>query len=351
VRPSAFGRAGGDLTQALFTKRALEACGVTVEMAATLDPDARGYDLAHLFGVFDPGDAEKQLAACKRANVPVVLSPLWWPLLEFYGHSRACDRILGGDVRRIESRLARVHGIEPGRFLRRGERRNYARRLALQIELMRAADVLLPNSVIEEHLIRKLELQDRPIVVVHQALDIPVIHSPSPARRGVLCVGRIEPKKNQAMLLYALRDVDVDIELVGACYEPEYMKLCRRFMTPRVRWTDMIERDEVLRMMSSAAVHVLPSWAEFPGIASVEAAAMGAHVIVSNDGTECEYFGELAQYVDPRNPRGIRTAIVRALSLPPRQPNDELTRRLQEFTVEAVGERTLRGYRIALSAN
>jgi glycosyltransferase involved in cell wall biosynthesis len=351
VRPNAYGRVGGDFNEALYKKRGLEAAGVRVDIAATLEPDARGYDVAHIFGVFDPEVAQPQIDACKRAGARIAITPIWWDYFEFYGRSRGCERALASPRRSIEGRLARVRRSKAERFLRLGEKRKYPRRLAWQAALMREAHVLLPNSVIEAHFIRKLPIVDRPMVVVHHAVDVPPVERASHARKGVLCAARIEPKKNQAMLLYALRGLDVEVTLTGACYEPEYLELCRRFMTPRVRWLGPLEtREEVLRLMSAAAVHVLPSWAELPGLSSLEAAAMGARVAVSNDGTECEYFGEHALYVDPQDPASIRAAVEQALSLPARERDDALDRRLARFTLAETVERTLQGYRLALSA-
>ena len=163
-----------------------------------------------------------------------------------------------------------------------------------------------------------------------------------------MCVARIEEKKNQAMLLYALRDLDVDVTLIGGSHEPPYLKLCRRFMTARTHLAGNLEHQEVLQRLTSAAVHVLPSWAETPGIANLEAASAGARVAVSNNGTECEYFGELAEYVDPEDPATIRAAVERLLALPPRAPGDALAIRLRDFSAEMVGKRTLDGYRLAL---
>jgi glycosyltransferase involved in cell wall biosynthesis len=350
VRPSAFERVGGDFNEALYKKRGLEAAGIHVDIAATLEPDARGYDLAHLFGVFDPEIAQLQIAACKKAGARLAITPIWWDYYEFYGRSRGCERALAGSLPGIEHRLARVRRTPADHFLRRGERRKYPRRLAWQTALMREADVLLPNSIIEAHFIRKLRLADRPIVVVHHAVDVPPVRRSADARVGVMCAARIEPKKNQAMLLYALRDLDVEITLTGACYEPDYLKLCRRFMTPRVRWLGSLgTREEVLRLMTRTAVHVMPSWAELPGLSSLEAAAMGARVVVSNDATECEYFGEHALYVDPEDPGTIRAAVEAALATPPRESGDELDRHLAQFTVADTVRRTLEGYHLALA--
>lgn len=351
LRPGIESRSGGDLTQALFTKLALEEAGHHVDVVGTLSPDPRGYDLAHLFGAFDPEVCEPQISSCERAGVPVALSPIWWDYLDFYGASRGCERILAGNPRRIEARLARLRETDPRRFLRANERRKYARRIALQTALMRRAGVLLPNSEIDAyHYRHDLGLYDRPIVVVHHANDAPVSQTPPGSRRGVLCVGRIEPKKNQAMLLYALRDAGLDLTLIGACYEPEYMTLCRRWMTPRVRYLEEMPREAVLRALGEAAVHVLVGWTETPGLVSMEAAAGGARIVVSNDGTESEYYGEDAGFADPSNPESIREAVRAALALPVRERPDALDRRIAAFTMERVRDRTLKGYGFALAA-
>ncbi|HTX59653.1 MAG TPA: glycosyltransferase family 4 protein [Verrucomicrobiae bacterium] len=349
VRPSVHERGGGDMVQALYTKRGLEAAGVEANVVSTLEPVTHGYDVAHVFGVFDPEVCAPQMAACKRAGIPVALSPIWYDLYEYYGRSRAAERILAGPQRRIERELARLQVASPDTLLRRNERRKYAKRVEWQTALMREAGVLLPNSAIEAHaLSRRLRLHDRPIVVVHNAFDPPSAIERGGARSGVVCVARIEEVKNQAMLLYALQGLDADVTLVGLAHQPHYSKLCRRFVTPRVHFAGVLPHAEVFALLARSAVHVLPSYRETPGIVSLEAAAAGARVIVSNDGTEREYFGELADYVDPLDPRGIRCAVERALALPPREPGDELDRRIAAFTARNVGERTLAGYRIAL---
>ena len=348
VRPSAAERAGGDITQARFTQRGLEAAGVQADIAPALQPDARGYDLAHVFGAFDPEICTVQMAACRRAGVPVALSPIWWDLYEFFGRSRACEQILAGPPTRIERKLERLRRTKTEDLFRARETRKYAQRIAAQASLMRQADVLLPNSAIEAHYYaHQLRLYDRPIVVVHNPVDVPEPAAETVQRSGVVCVARIEQKKNQAMLLYALRDLDADLTLIGGSHEPPYLNLCRRWMTPRVRLLGNLSHDDVLRELARAAVHVLPSWAETPGIANLEAAAAGARVAVSNNGTECEYFGELAEYVDPEEPAAIRAAVERLLSLPARAANDALESRLRGFNAEMVGKRTLDGYRLA----
>jgi glycosyltransferase involved in cell wall biosynthesis len=350
VRPNARDRVGGDVNVALYEKRGLEALGVTVEVAAELEPDARGYDVAHVFGVFDPEIAQPQIDACRRSAARLVVTPIWWDYFEFYGRSRGCERALAGAGARIEDRLRRVRATPAERFLRAGEKRKYARRLDWQRDLMRRADLLLPSSELEAHAVRRLGVLDRPTFVVHHPFEVPSRGDETAERRGVLCAARIEPKKNQAMLLYALADLDVEITLTGACFEPEYLKLCKRFMNDRVRWLGPVEsRDEVLRLMSRTVAHVLPSWAELPGLSNLEAAAMGARVVVSNDGTEGEYFGAHAEYADPQDPATIRAAVERVLAMPPRERGDALDSAIARFNAPELSRKLLDAYRFVVS--
>jgi glycosyltransferase involved in cell wall biosynthesis len=349
VRPSGLDRVGGDVNVALYEKRGLEAMGITVDVAATLEPDARGYDVAHVFGVFDAEIAHPQIEACRTSSARLVITPIWWDYSEFYDRSRGCERALGASPSRIDNRLARVRATAAGRFLRRGEKRKYARRLEWQRNLLRRADVVLPSSELEAHEVRRLGVLDRPMFVVHHPFEA-LARGPVTARSGIICAARIEPKKNQAMLLYALRDLDVNITLTGACLEPEYLALCKRFMTPRVRWLGPLEsRDDVLRLMSSSVAHVLPSWAELPGLSSLEAAAMGARVVVSNNGTEGEYFGAYAEYADPQDPASIRSAVERTLAMPPRERGDTLDLHVARFNADHASRQLLDAYRFAIS--
>src|SRR5581483_4587265 len=107
---------------------------------------------------------------------------------------------------------------------------------------------------------------------------------------------------------------DVDVTLVGRAYDEYYMKLCRRWATPRTQFLPQMTPAEIFALMSRAAVHVLPSWCETPGLASLEAAAAGAQVVVGNRGSEFDYFGTHAEYADPVDPASIREAVLRALT-------------------------------------
>ena len=101
-------------------------------------------------------------------------------------------------------------------------------------------------------------------------------------------------------------------------------------------------------MLGRCEVHALVSWCETAGIATLEAAAAGAKIVVADRGAEVEYFGDDAEYADPADPDSIRAAVLRALARPPRYRADTLDERIRRRTWQYGAQETLRAYQIAL---
>ena len=352
VRPDARTKPGGDLVHAERSAAALRALGTEVDLVATDAPDPRGYDVAHVFGVFEPLTARRQTDAVRAHRVPLALSPIWLDLRAFFATAPHVERALGArNPAETERRLAQLHRVEPQLPWRGSIARNADRRLNEQRAVVLAADVVLPASEVEAYLYgERLRAARVPYVVAPLGVDDEAFAVERPrARAGVLCAGRVEPKKNQAALLYALRDVDVDVTLVGSTFDARYLGLCRRWATPRTRFVEHAEHADVLRMMAQAAVHAHPSWLESPGLSSLEAAATGARIVVGDRGCEREYFGPDVDYADPADPATIRAAVLRALERGARDRGDALERRLGAHTWQRTGEATLEAYARAIA--
>jgi glycosyltransferase involved in cell wall biosynthesis len=353
VRPDARSKPGGDLVHAERTATALRALGAQADLVATDAPDPRGYDVAHVFGIFEPELARKQIAAVRAHGAPLALSPIWLDLRPFFATAPLVERALASrSAAGVEHRLARLRRIEARLPWQGSVARNADRRLAAQRALIAAADVVLPASDVEAYLYgERLRVTSVPFVVAPLGIDEEASALERPrARSGVMCAGRIEPKKNQAALLYALRDVDVDVTLIGGAYDKRYLALCRRWATPRTRFVERVDQADVARMMALAAVHAHPSWLESPGLSSLEAAAAGARLVTGDRGCEREYFGAEIDYADPADPATIRAAVVRALERGARERGDALDRRLAAFTWQRHGEATLAAYGRAVAA-
>ena len=68
---------GGDGVQIRETAKRLNQRGHEVTLVNSDRPDARGYDIVHLFNCRIQDSFEQQMASCQAAQVPVVVSPIW----------------------------------------------------------------------------------------------------------------------------------------------------------------------------------------------------------------------------------------------------------------------------------
>jgi glycosyltransferase involved in cell wall biosynthesis len=226
---------------------------------------------------------------------------------------------------------------------------------------------LLPNSETEiHHLESVLGLSGRlhsysmvvPNGVVRELYDpLPPTNLSFQEKYGVngfvLEVARIQSAKNQAGLILALFDLDIPIVFVGqpSPYESDYVNRCHKLAEQRgkVYFTGPLPPHELGSIYASAAVHVLPSWRETPGLASLEAAAAGCKVVSTSLGSAFDYFGKLAWYCDPSDSDSLRQAVMQALDSPTSNQLRELV--LERYTWEIAAETTLTAYNLAIEKN
>ncbi len=356
VRDDLTAHPGGDTTQILRTADAIRRLGVTVEMAGCRDCDPAGFDVLHLFHLDRLWEHRRPARLARQANVPIVLSTIWWPADEFDRAGR-----LG-----FQGRLARTFGSGPYRSLRLMQRSAMAalrgghlfsrdawalRFSASARRLVEQAAVLLPNSRAEQEAIEAALGLGRTTIVVPNAVDAetfaPSQTDDAAPRAGVLCVGRLEPRKNQLGLIEALRPIDVSLTLVGQAgrYNRRYAERCRAAAGPNVEFIPQLAPEELRTLYRAARVHACPSWYETPGLASLEAGLCGCRLVVTPGGCTREYFGDDAHYCRPDARASIRAAVEAALAAP---PSGALAKRIAaEFTWQRAAQRTVEAYQLA----
>jgi hypothetical protein len=123
---------GGDLVQMRQTAAALAPRGVRVAESFAPEPDAGGFDLAHVFNLRTVLATPRQVAHLKRQGVPVVLSPIYLnPSVALWG-SRAvagafqddpAPELLAARLRAIRDRTMAVHQTDGPTLTARGEHR------------------------------------------------------------------------------------------------------------------------------------------------------------------------------------------------------------------------------------
>jgi glycosyltransferase involved in cell wall biosynthesis len=356
---------GGDQVQLEATARALRANGVDAQISAEAEPNLFGFDAVHLFGLVRPQETWIQAKNAIRQGKPVFLSTVYCDVWEFEQVARSGP--VGWIARRsnrnvMEALKAAGRGVN-NREWSRGSLalflRGYSR---MQRELVSMSSSFLPNSRSEwlriAHDLR-LNPDDGRVTVVPNGFDADessMVGGSPPAHLAkfdgcVLCVARLEGRKNQANLIEAVRDTDLPLVLAGpaTANQGRYVKRVEEAAgsLENVYVLGAVTAEEKAWLYSLAQVHVLPSWMETCGLSSLEAAVAGCAVVVSPNGDTHDYFGDYADYCDPASPASIREAIIRAKA---RGPSAALVERVcSEFTWERCGEATYRAYRDVLA--
>ena len=356
-RDDVFTVPGGDSIQMVGTKKELDKLEVQVQVGADYRAtNFRDFDILHVFNWEQLGSV---LSACESSNnreLPIVLSTIFW----FHTGHWYDDAVARKQAWKIANTLlgsprsrAVYEKWQQAKF-RYGERgQNFRRQLS-------ATAQILPNSLIEKlHLEVVLGLKghlQRRCTIVPNGVDRE-LYDPLPAPNEkfwkeyrledfVLEVARIQSAKNQLGLLEALSDTTFPIVFIGqpSPYEKDYVECCydRAKQRGNVYFIEPKSSQELAGIYPLAAVHVLPSWRETPGLASLEAASAGCRIVTTSIGSTREYFGDEAWYCDPRDTSSIRKAVLAALESPPSEKLRSTV--LDRFTWGAAAKKTLEAY-------
>jgi glycosyltransferase involved in cell wall biosynthesis len=167
----------------------------------------------------------------------------------------------------------------------------------------------------------------------------------------VLCAARIEGIKNQLNLIHAVNGSGLRLILIGAAAvnQRRYYEKCREAAGPAVTFMDAVPHEALAGYYRRAQVHALPSWFETTGLSSLEAAAMGCSIVITDKGDTKEYFGDLAVYCDPGSPASIREALEKAVM---DGPSTKLREKiLAQYSWRHTAEATQQAYRAILGVD
>ena len=153
------------------------------------------------------------------------------------------------------------------------------------------------------------------------ATDVLERYGVDPDRPSVVFVGRITRQKGVPVLLRAAAHLDPDVQLVLCAGQPDTPELARevadlvdglRATRSGVIWIDgMLDRREVIQLLSHATVFVCPSLYEPLGIVNLEAMACGTAVVASRVGGIPEVVddGHTGLLVPPDEPDALAEAL------------------------------------------
>lgn len=317
---------GGPSVRVPRLVRELREAGIEAELR--VHPAPKGFDgleLVHAFNCWSPWSGLDLLRRARQAGKAVVLSPIF---LDLSARDLWEDRLVAALAEAAPGAAAEAAIAGFAAALRR---RRAAGRAGPEAapgfhaavrEMADLADRLVLLSEREGARLARIGARVEHARVVRNPVDAAFFAGADPAlfRREtgladfVLCVARIEPRKNQLLLAHALRGSGVKLVLLGHSGHPDYRELVELHGGPDLVIMDRLPPNSPLlaSALAAARVAVLPSWAEGAPLAALEAAAAGAALVLSDESGESEYFGRFARYIDPADPASIRAAVLEA---------------------------------------
>jgi glycosyltransferase involved in cell wall biosynthesis len=316
MRPGFNRSVAGDSVQILNTRKHLLKLGVKVDISFNSREDLSKYNVVHMFNIMRIPETYQFYNNALRQNKKILTTPIFVDMGQYY-------RKIGG------LRLAQWKSAN-----------------ALRKKILDGSHYLLPNSHLEMDWIKQTFCTKTPWEIINNGVDNTweqvqegIFTKIYGVKDYILYVGRLSPIKNQLALIAAAKDLDLPIVLIGPVNHADYGKKCLQMGDNKVKYIPGLEHSQLAAAYKDAKVHVQPSWFETTGLASLEAAAMGTPVVITDRGATKEYFKDMVEYCQPQDVNSIRNAISRACQT-------FNTERLQEYvlthyTWEKVAQKTL----------
>ena len=348
-RPTAFSQRGGDTVLMEKLAAGLKQYGVDVTLDVDCSLNPADFHLAHLFN-FTTVDLTRELAQrAWNAGTPYVVTSLYEDVAAFHNQSIEIANSLLEYARRGQDRqwwsanAVDLRSVVPAP----GFANHWTAEHAAAIFSSGAAETGAlkrdyPNArVVETKFGYETGMPaEKDLFVQQYGIE-----------DFILCVGRIETRKNQLMLLKALEDSDIPVVIAGGgfTYQPVYDQAVRNFRRAgKTLVLGRISPEMLASAYRAARVHCLPSWYELPGLVTLEAASYGCNVVASSSGTIFDYLGEKVFYCDAWNENSIRNAVLAAYYSPPAPGLQEAAVR---YTWADTARRTYEAYREIVPAD
>ena len=350
---------GGPSGRIVQTKRGLKALGVNITYISEHEDNYSSSSIAHIFNVWPAHTCIQSLKNAKIAGKITVLSSIFLNLTNFYIYNEEIpfifkkfngkEDLLNRELKKIASHLDDDNNMPilepyPGYY-------DAVRQCA------KLADHIIVLSEYEKKCLQYLHIDVQKTSIVRNPVDAKAVVGGDPElfykqyniRNFILCVGRIEPRKNQLMVAYAARLFNIPVVFLGHEGSAEYASLVRQYGGNNVVFIPRIEHSSPMfaAIYAAAGAFCLPSWSEGASLAALEAGAAGLPLVLSDRGSEQEYFGRYAEYVNPADVTAIGYAMKKALH---KKTDRNYTESLSNFTIsnyseEKYAEDTLNAYK------
>jgi glycosyltransferase involved in cell wall biosynthesis len=333
---------GGPSVRVPRTAAELGRLGVSASLPTEQTDNFGAAPLAHLFNVWPAESCFKIIERARAVGKRTVLSPIFLNLSNIQFAAKTFPKLFsqGLSDTALDAALSEI-AIEIAEEPNLPVREPFAGFHERVRACVEAADEVIFLSEHERSSIEFIGATPASATLIRNPVDAEAFSNAGPELfRGkfgiedyILCVGRVEPRKNQLMLAHAAKTLGRKVVFIGHTEDAPYYNLVREVAGDAGHFIARIDpADPLLKSaFAGASAFCLPSWAEGAPLAALEAAAVGLPLVLSDRSSEREYFGDFAEYVNPADVAAIRTALESAIG----KRHDEMRRaQLQEHVVE-----------------
>jgi len=323
---------GGDLVQIENTANELRNLGVQVDIKTSLNIDMSSYDIIHIFQLDWSFENYFYIKIAKLYKKPIVLSPIHHNINEVIKFD---DKFVF-DFRRI-SKVFFKKQFDRDSF------KNFYRSIFdikklkpsilsvliglknMHIYTLQNSDIILVQTKKELEDLKStydVEIPNYKIVVNGVSKnfnDSYKFYNYLKFKDYIICVGRIEPRKNQLSIIKAVNQfriqnkLDIKLVFVGKFNFINHFEYTLRFkkLVYKYNWIHHINNVPYNLMPSYyhfAKVGISASWFETTGLTSLEALFCGTNAVASGVRAK-EYLGDFASYCQPDNIDSIVKAL------------------------------------------
>ena len=309
---------GGPSVRVPKLARCLRASGIDAMGVHTDDNNEYHTDVSHLYNINPVPEAYSRFQKLQHEDTNIVFSPILLDthdrqfykddLVRFFADNLSTENLnesileLYSNYRSDDINTGSHHEMDAMRYI------------------VSHSDGIVYLSEFEKELMHRLGAGNPKECIIRNPINIANWKDANPdlfyneygVKDFVLCVGRIEPRKNQLMLILALRDTGIPLVLMGRRQRDPYNRLCETAAGNNVIFIDHLPQGHGLlaSAFKAAKCFVLPSWAEGAPIAALEAAASGCRLVLSCRSSEREYFGDFAKYIEPSSMQDIKEKVI-----------------------------------------
>ncbi|WP_235827893.1 glycosyltransferase [Brevibacillus migulae] len=316
---------GGDTVQINAIASFLAEKGFYVKIFNSYKVNLNEFDVVFIFNLTRPFEAYIQAKECLKQEKPYILFPVYWDLdsLKMPDEIFSPVQFIPNSVK---SRLRPLVFWKNNRVMLQNYDISFTEINSVEKAIryiLNHAKYICPNSYAEmEHLIERFgvhEIKDKNVVLLNGIDTRKIVHSSkhdmdigiSLPDHYLCSVGGIGPRKNQLNLVRAAKMVDIPLVIIGRASKDceKYAEKVFKTAGNNVTFIDHLQQETVFQIMKKSKGHMQTSFIETPGLASIEALALGRPIGVSDVAPVREYFEELAIYCNPHEPQSIATSM------------------------------------------